>query len=574
LLASLFFTALIIILVGPLTDHQRFARQGLATLLLVGNIGAYKYAGDYFNPNPNPLIHTWSLSVEEQIYLTLPIIFISVFYFVKKNKKNTSLIMVIFTILLSLLLFLFPTILQSFYSNIGIKFPSQIYFYSPINRIWEFAIGGLCYLLKECLRRNMKKDLKKTNLMLVIGLLITIFGPFHVDSKVATLIVTLITCGILIFESLRAIPPLYIRKLEWLGDRSYSIYLIHMPLLYIFLYSPILATSNSHKKMIIVLVGVTSSVLFGSLSYSKIENRFRDHWSMHAKNPKRVANLWVLMMLMMFAIFFGLNSLAPLELSAAGLPPRTSSSSNLNWDSKCEFFSPNLNLVHKPCRYGTSRSGKSILLIGDSHAATDARAVVKIAKRYDLVAYIFTYSRCGFVLNTVDLKSQYSYPGLTPDCIKYNHLVLDFVKKSNPTVIIWAHRSSSIMVSPNNLKSRFEYNKILEKNLSILVGINQNLINIGSEPELDPVLSLSQILFNHKKRFSQVPLEDDHFWEKANPSHYFLSSMNIFCPKNVCMNKIGKVWLFRDTDHLTDAGADMLFLHVNILVKSILNHNI
>jgi len=42
-------SAISIYLLGPIGDHQRFARQGIATLLLVGNVGAYKYSGNYFS---------------------------------------------------------------------------------------------------------------------------------------------------------------------------------------------------------------------------------------------------------------------------------------------------------------------------------------------------------------------------------------------------------------------------------------------------------------------------------------------------------------------------------------------
>lgn len=74
--ATLVGSVLLIVLLGPVGDHQRFASQGLATLAIVGNLGAYKFSnGNYFAPNPNPLVHFWSLSAEEQIYIYLPLYF-------------------------------------------------------------------------------------------------------------------------------------------------------------------------------------------------------------------------------------------------------------------------------------------------------------------------------------------------------------------------------------------------------------------------------------------------------------------------------------------------------------------
>ena len=80
----LVISALAILLLGSPSDHERFARQGIATLLLIGNLGAYRYSGDYFSSNPNPLVHTWSLSVEEQIYIFLPILLILLLH----NRRN------------------------------------------------------------------------------------------------------------------------------------------------------------------------------------------------------------------------------------------------------------------------------------------------------------------------------------------------------------------------------------------------------------------------------------------------------------------------------------------------------
>jgi peptidoglycan/LPS O-acetylase OafA/YrhL len=91
LAVTLAVSAVSIFLLGPIGDHQRFAKQGIATLLLVGNVGASEYSGDYFSPNPNPLVHTWSLSVEEQIYIFLPLILMLISVSMVKNLPKCLL---------------------------------------------------------------------------------------------------------------------------------------------------------------------------------------------------------------------------------------------------------------------------------------------------------------------------------------------------------------------------------------------------------------------------------------------------------------------------------------------------
>jgi len=123
LAVMLVISTVLIYLLGPIGDHQRFARQGIATLLLLGNVGAYKYSGGYFSPNPNPLVHTWSLSVEMQIYIFLPLFLMLILHNRKSLKSITALVLG-FVSIISFSSFLNPTIFQSLYSRLGIDIAS------------------------------------------------------------------------------------------------------------------------------------------------------------------------------------------------------------------------------------------------------------------------------------------------------------------------------------------------------------------------------------------------------------------------------------------------------------------
>lgn len=65
--AALVFAYLMTFAFGPVSGHLRVANQGLASIFLIGNMGAYLYSGgNYFAPNPNPLVHLWSLSYDSE----------------------------------------------------------------------------------------------------------------------------------------------------------------------------------------------------------------------------------------------------------------------------------------------------------------------------------------------------------------------------------------------------------------------------------------------------------------------------------------------------------------------------
>jgi peptidoglycan/LPS O-acetylase OafA/YrhL len=85
LMSTLFISFLLVIIFGPVADHGRFTSQAITTLTLIGNIGAYRYSGNYFSTNPSPLLHLWSLCVESQIYIFIPFLLL-----IFKNKINSK----------------------------------------------------------------------------------------------------------------------------------------------------------------------------------------------------------------------------------------------------------------------------------------------------------------------------------------------------------------------------------------------------------------------------------------------------------------------------------------------------
>ena len=126
-------------------DIPRYVKQGIASALFLGNLGAVKFSGNYFSPDPNPFIHTWSLSVEEQIYFILPLLIIFVFRKYCNQRRLFAFfgLIAIMSLVSKLSLnHLIPLWIQPDSFN-----ADNIIFYSPMTRIWEFCIGSLVCLL-------------------------------------------------------------------------------------------------------------------------------------------------------------------------------------------------------------------------------------------------------------------------------------------------------------------------------------------------------------------------------------------------------------------------------------------
>ena len=193
---------------------------GISNLYFFNNLDQF----DYFliDEHSIPLLHTWSLSLEEQFYIFYPFILIFIFIFFKEKKKfiNVFVIFLISIYLLSLIVFC---------GNFRIS-----HFYLPFGRVWELILGCFLFVIKNDYTRNCLNR-KYINFFLLTTVLVIIlnFNSILIKfDKILILISVFITSLIINYNK---IIPKYICKnnyVSFLGRSSYSIYLYHMPVIY------------------------------------------------------------------------------------------------------------------------------------------------------------------------------------------------------------------------------------------------------------------------------------------------------------------------------------------------------
>ena len=357
LVSTIMVSGFLIILLDPFTNQQDFARQAVSALVLIGNFAAYKYSGDYFSPSPNPLVHTWSLSVEEQIYIFLPFILFIILRKRKKLLRSTFFILLTITIL-SLVSFTFPALLSPIYNRLGIQSASQFSFYSPVDRVWQFTIGGLAFLLANKIDFKNNKFLKVVNFGLILVLIFMLLSSFPINQKVGSILTSILSSLVILLKSLELLPKFLNSMFEWLGNRSYSIYLVHMPVIYIIdlLFKRFI--SIEENVFIQSMISIVVLTFLGALSYSKIENRFRSIGKKNNINVKAKA------------ISIALTFVIPLTLL---LPFGLSSGNNMYRDrlddGVCKFWTPVLdNDFYSRFNNCNLKFGKATIILGDSHA--------------------------------------------------------------------------------------------------------------------------------------------------------------------------------------------------------------
>jgi peptidoglycan/LPS O-acetylase OafA/YrhL len=545
LAVTLTISAVLIFLLGPIGDHHRFARQGISTLLLVGNVGAAKYSGDYFSPNPNPLVHTWSLSVEEQIYISLPLVLIILLYNRRKIKKIVAVVLLCVSVV-SFTSFLFPSIFQPFYSLVGIELASQFSFYSPIDRLWQFTIGGLVYLFQNRNHSHNLKVLRRINFPFAIAVIVILFGSIHISLKASSILASLISATVIIFKSLNVLPETIFNKLKWFGDRSYSIYLVHMPLLYLAKYSQVTQIEGVENRIIQSILAVCASILLGAISFSKIENKFRDasNKGIDFKTIPITIVLTLVLPLLLFVSmdigqrkkYWGLDRNVPIPVAAWELDPKCNRQASQD----------------RPCLYAISNSTQTVLLIGDSHAGHLSQAVIDAARIENWSAAIWTTSSCPvqFQRSIRDFPSDF--------CLGQNQKILKWIEEVKP---------NAIMVSQY---VRYDSSQSdLSNALSKLYAIVPNILLIENNPifpdeefmiERPLILSAYQppkefprSMMVSKHKYASNKLAD---WARDNG----ISTMNfdsLFCTNELCTRFSNKQWLYWDDDHFSAVGAEL-----------------
>lgn len=400
--ATVSITIIIAVSFAPANHLESSIRQSFFSLIFLGNLGAYLISTDYFASSSNPLVHTWSLGVEEQFYVLAPFILIAI----SKLRKYQQRLIVVSASAISLLLFIFPNLLTLITQKIGI-FPvaSSLSFYSPTSRIWEFAAGA--FISTRC-KDEAKFPINRTfSSLLVLALALIIFWPTDLNHTTVAAAVIVLTCIIINSRSFESIPDVWLRTLAYFGDRSYTIYLMHLPLIYLFTKCEPFV---SHRGFLIP--GLPLSWVLINKIYVNIENRYRiSNSTISAVNSDtrflKVSGKFIVAPLALCALlaivvagnFFNLAKISPVA--------------SWNLDKNCE----QLTTRGPACEYRIKNSKGAIFLTGDSYAAMYSGVLGKIAKKNHLDLIVWTHHSCNFVASTEVSKSDLCF-GTTEKSIK------------------------------------------------------------------------------------------------------------------------------------------------------------
>jgi len=357
------------------SELKDFSQSVIAVVFFASNILFWREEG-YFAPASElkPLLHTWSLAVEEQYYLLFPIFLLLAWRF-GRNRVFWS-ICVIAAISLAA-------------SEWGWRYAPDANFYLASTRAWELLVGSMCAFWM------CGQERRANNWLSLMGLTLIVFAIFFYDGEtpfpsVYTLVPVLGTALIIAFGGADTWTGklLSMRGFVGIGLISYSAYLWHQPLFAFARIRSILEPSPYLMATLSLL-----SLLLAYFSWRYIEKPFRKGKASILSTRRAVfATSGAVAALFVAAGLVGHfgdgfdSRISPkirkILLTASASPMR----------NRCHFNDENRFPVEKSCSYSSENAEMAVL--GNSHGVELAYSLGEYARTYGKAVAHFTISGC------------------------------------------------------------------------------------------------------------------------------------------------------------------------------------
>ena len=354
---------------SPLSFH-RIAMDGWAATLLVPNLFFLHQQTNYLNQglDASPFLHYWSLGVEEQFYFLWPLVFFTLF------KKR------ILPVLISLIVFAGVGIIWTSHNSVQS-------FYLPFTRFWEFMAGAALIYLPPLAKlwsgSENKKSQGLTGFFALFAWAAAIISTIFITSEhptpgLTTVIPVLAATGIILvgFNA-----PL-LRPMAWLGDISFSLYLVHWPVIIFFANGKISLALTTRIFIIALSIGIAA------VMYYLYENPVR--------RSKKIAARSLLVLVV--ALLIGSLSAGGLQAASSRVTTSTKAfsidlSEPIIYANGCHLAFDVVQ-VNGPCVFGDTSATRTIALVGDSHAAQWFAGLNLAAKTHHWKLLALTKSSC------------------------------------------------------------------------------------------------------------------------------------------------------------------------------------
>ena len=510
------------------TDFETLGRHIYSSLLFISNIIYFKEI-NYFDASASQkwLLHTWSLSVEWQFYMLLPLLMFIVY---KINRKAIN----------SVLQFVFIVSLTLSVYFVESNKASEAFYLLPA-RAWEMVIGGLVYLNQIKINRRYLAILHYISIFTMVAAIVCLDKNDQWPGLLALIPVSaaavFIASG---HDSWISSNPVA----QFIGKISYSVYLFHWPVVVALNYFGL--TDSSMR-----FAGIILSFILGAISYNLIENQ-----------TKRVLNQYrqqtykeIIAIILILLIPFGVSAFSSQNGGFASRFPYALLTSEDIAKERARYWVDGDKEKPVP-----AKGPRKIVIIGNSHGVDLTYALTENGLKGD-ITYLRTTSYCsnfGFTPN---------YPQYKDKCPPVFHKAVNN-KALNDADVVFMHDDWAKEDLLNLSKSLNEYlsktkahiyvigpkmtytksaidivaNSMDEKKTTVEM-VNEYSKNYYSKPKIKIDKDLKTFFSEHKEYASRVT---------------YISAMDIQCGNNYdckLLSEHNKSFYYFDAGHFTLNGS-------------------
>lgn len=551
------------VIYSPL-ELAQLTSSAFATAIYASNIWFAYLSTDYLasDAGANPLLHTWSLAVEEQFYLLWPLL---LFFVARFGSVRTLRVRLVFSMGTLAVVSLAACILLSQYAQ------PWAFFGSP-TRAWEFAAGGLIALW------GTDRWLQNPNRVRLAGgaglILILAAAGLYTDKTTFpgyAAIVPVLGTALVILAGRSMIHVgagawLSVTPLRFVGDISYSLYLWHWPV-FVFLaleVGPLGATER--------IFGLAAAFLLAWLTYVLVEN------------PVRFGRLVLQRSMASIALGVALTGLSAclstvtrdMALSGTALKsqqPYMAARKDMPGIYASGCYAKFLSVDLSDCALGATTSSFTVVLFGDSHAAHWSPALTKLAKRENWRLIVMTKASCPSVAVSVyvpKLKRPYG------ECDTWRDRAMSRIRSLRPDTLILANASRHLLPFGDGGQLDFsdprylaKWSAAIRRTLRDLTDHSSAIVFLQDTPwtGFDVPTCLSRAAWR-----GVDPARDCVFDSHARPDGAVLRTevdavagldgvalidmSDVICPLSPCVVQRDGFVLYRDSHHLTASFSE------------------
>ncbi|HUQ89756.1 MAG TPA: acyltransferase family protein [Vicinamibacterales bacterium] len=563
----------------PQGEWRSFSRSVAALSVFASNILFWRETG-YFDTatEMKPLIHTWSLAVEEQYYVIYPL-----FLTLAWRLGLRWIVAILAT----------AAIISLAAAQIVVSQMPAAAFYLLPTRGWELAVGALAAMF---LWRRDPITTATHQLMSALGLALIGYSVFAFSRSTPfpSLYALLPTVGaglIIVFATAHTVVGRVLgsKPLVAIGLISYSAYLWHQPL---FAFARHAQPSGVSPAQLASLAAL--SLLLAYLSWRFVEQPFR--------NPRRVARRGVMAM-----AIAGTLSLALIAVAAQYVqPPKKSLDDMQVAATKLRTVRPCAlddlpAALHPNCRVFGATTVPSLLLTGDSHAEALQFALEEALLARGQSAYSFTVGGCTPIKDVALNAAAVFAP-----CLEMNRYIADrFLQKNRmETIVLMSRWTAHWLGAPfDNREGGIEPRLFAGSEGAVLTGVvagarttDKTAIAQLYRDGLDALASHSQVVLVYPVPEAgwhvpsviadaytrRIPITPDlasvssaTFTQRNAAIHALFDSVatplirikpeRMFCDTTVagrCVTQQAGVPFYYDDDHLSDVGARLVVAEI------------